>query len=205
MRQTIKTFLHDKIAALLDLPPKKVIWANQSGGRQNNPLVTLLIYSLVAEEQENKLAVDNNPTDIDLRVSTQFTLEVQYFGGAPVDALENLTRQLERPTVVDAFFVNGAAFLYADPVQDLTGLLGNDQQFEPRAAVDLHMRYTAQTIDDPGYIDEVDAVIETIDPETGETVVEVTGKLIHGNLIQGQEPDIEKAIDVDFSCSAKDE
>ena len=204
MRQTIKTFLHDKIAALLGLPPKKVIWANQAGGRQNNPLVTLLIYSQVAEEQENKLAADN-PTDIDLRVSTQFVVEVQYFGGLPVDALENLTRQLERPTVVDAFFANGAAFLYADPVQDLTGLLGNDQQFEPRAAVDLHMRYTAQTIDDPGYIDEVDAVIETIDPETGETVVDVTGKLIHGNLIKGQEPDMEKAIDVDFSCSAKDE
>lgn len=204
MRQTIKSFLHDKIAALLDLPPKKVIWANQAGGRQNNPLVTLLIYSQVAEEQENKLAA-NNPTDIDLRVSTQFVVEVQYFGGTPVDELEKLTRQLERPTVVDAFFANGAAFLYADPVQDLTGLLGNDQQFEPRAAVDLHMRYTAQMIDDPGYIDEVDAVIEIIDPETGETVVDVTGKLIHGNLIKGQEPDIEKAIDVDFSCSAKDE
>lgn len=207
MRTAAKKFLHDKVAELLGLPPSQVVWANQSGGKQANPLVTLMIYSVQAEEMENHLPT-KNPVEIDLRVSTAFVLEVQYFGkqnGVPVDALETLIRQFERPTVVDSFFANGLAFLYADPVQDVTGLLGNSQQFEPRAAVDLHCRYTAQTIDDPGYIDEVDAVIETIDPETGETVVDVTGKLIHGNLIEGQAPDTEKAIDVDFSCSAKDD
>jgi hypothetical protein len=56
---------------------------------------------------------------------------------------------------------NGVAFLYADDVQDLTNLLGNQQQYEPRAAVDLHLRYTAQVLDDVGIIDTVDIHGET--------------------------------------------
>lgn len=206
MRAETRKFLHDTIADLLGLPGKSVIWNRQNGYKQNPPLVTLMAYSVQAEEMENKLSTQT-PGEIDLRVSTAFVLEVQYFGkqnGVPVDALENLIRQLERPTVVDSFFANGVAYLYADPVQDVTGLLENSQQFEPRAAVDLHCRYTAQTIDDPGYIDEVNAVVEVIDPETGETVVDVTGKLIPGNLIRGEEPDLTGAIDVNFTASAKD-
>jgi hypothetical protein len=89
-------------------------------------------------------------------------------------------------------------------VQDLTGLLENDQQFEPRAAVDLHCRYTSQIIDDPGYIEEVDAEIEVIDPETGQVVTEITGKLIHGNIIQGEPIDVTRSLDVDFSVSVKE-
>jgi hypothetical protein len=70
-------------------------------------------------------------------------------------------RALEKPTVVDAFMGAGVAFLYADPVQDLTDLLGNEQQYEPRAAVDLHCRYTSQVIDNVGVIDTVEIHGET--------------------------------------------
>jgi hypothetical protein len=55
----------------------------------------------------------------------------------------------------------GVAFLYADPIQDLTGLEGNNQVYEPRAAVDLHFRYTAIVTDEPGYIDTVEVHGET--------------------------------------------
>jgi hypothetical protein len=101
---------------------------------------------------------------MDLRTPTAFVLEVQYYGKKgtfPVDIVSDLARYLERPTVVDSCMANGVAFLYADPVQDLTGLLGNEQQFEPRAAVDLHFRYTAEVIDNPGYIDTVEIHGET--------------------------------------------
>ena len=201
MLKAIRKFLHDEIATLLDIPPSGVVWANQTAPKQSNPMVTLMLYSQQAEEMPNYLRNRSEPEEVDTRVSTEFVLEVQFYGKQktyPVDILESLIRQMERPTVVDSFFANGVAFLYADPVQDLTGLLGNDQQFEPRAAVDLHCRYTAQTIDDPGYIDEVDATIDI------EGRIEVTGKLIHGNLIRGEEPDLEHALDVDFSCSAKE-
>lgn len=206
MRQEVRKFLHDKIADLLGLPLKNVIWANQSGSKPENPMATLLLYSTQSEEMENKLRT-KNPEEIDLRVSTGFVLEVQFFGQKktyPVDILENMIRQMERPTIVDSFFANHVAFLYADPVQDLTGLLENDQQFEPRAAVDLHCRYTSQIIDDPGYIEEVDAEIEVIDPETGHITTEIAGKLIHGNIIQGEPIDMAHSLDVDFSVSVKD-
>jgi len=203
MRLEIRKFLHDTIAELLGLELNKVVWANQDGVKQKNPLVTLMIYSYQGEAMEDKVKTDV-AGNMEIKTPTAFVLEIRYFGkknSAPTDELERLVRQLERPTIVDKFFANGVAFLYAAPVQDITGLLENSQQFEPRAAVDLHCRYTSQTIDDPGYIDEVDAVIETIDPETGETVVDVTGKLIPGNLIRGEEPDLSRAINVDFSVS----
>ena len=198
MRQPIRKFLHDIVSELLGLPGKKVIWANQVGPKQADPLVTLRAYSEQAEAMAEQ-RLTRTPGEIDLRTPTEFVLEVQYFGGAfPVDGLSLLVRQLERPTIVDRFLQAGVAFLYADVVQDLTGLLENDQQFEPRAAVDIHFRYTSQVMDGPGYIDEVDAVIDV------EGRVEIAGKLIHGDLIHGEEPDLDHALDVDFSCSAKE-
>lgn len=158
MRQEIRKFLHDKIAELLELPLNTVIWANQGGYKRATPLVTLMSYSEQSEAMADILPTET-PGEYELRTPTAFVLEVQYFGGKsifPVDILSRFINQLSRPTVVDSFMAAGVAFLYADPVQDVAALLGNDQQFEPRAAVDLHLRYTAQVLDTPGIIDTVD-------------------------------------------------
>lgn len=163
MRLEIRKFLHDKIAELLGLAGSSVVWANQTAPKTAVPLVTLRSYSEDAEAMADHLRTDEDGI-IDLRTPTAFVLEVQYYGKKgtfPVDIVSDLVRYLERPTVVDSCMANGVAFLYADPVQNLTGLLGNDQQFEPRAAVDLHFRYTAQVFDDVGVIEDVEVHGET--------------------------------------------
>ena len=127
------------------------------------PLVTLMAYSEQGEAMADMLPTDTDG-EYDLKTPTQFVLEVQYFGNKgtfPVDELSGLVRQWDRPTVIDLTQSAGVAFLYADPIQDLTGLEGNDQQYEPRAAVDLHFRYTAIVTDEPGYIDTVEVHGET--------------------------------------------
>ena len=155
MRAETRKFLHDTIADLLILEKSKVIWANQGQPKQATPLVTLKTYSEQSEAMADHMRTSTDGV-IDLRTPTEFVLEVQYYGGKyPVDIVSDMVRGLERPTIVDAFMGAGVAFLYADPVQDLTDLLGNDQQYEPRAAVDLHCRYTAQVIDNVGVIDAV--------------------------------------------------
>jgi hypothetical protein len=163
MRAETRKFLHDTIADLLGLEKKSVIWNRQNGYKQNTPLVTLMAYSEQGEAMADHLRT-NKDGIIDLRTPTAFVLEVQYYsekGTFPVDIISNMVRCFEKPTVVDSFMANGVAFLYADPVQDLTGLLGNEQQFEPRAAVDLHFRYTAQVFDDVGVIEDVEVHGET--------------------------------------------
>lgn len=155
MQTAIRKFLHDTIADLLGLEGKAVIWNRQNGYKQATPLVTLMTYSEQGEAMAEILPTDTDGT-YELKEPTQFVLEVQYFGGTfPTDILADLVRQWDRPTIIDTCQYAGVAFLYADPVQDLTGLEGNNQQYEPRAGVDLHFRYTAVTNDSPGYIDIV--------------------------------------------------
>lgn len=163
MLTTIRQFLHDEIADLLGLAGNKVIWNRQNGYKQASPLVTLMAYSEEGEAMADLLPTDT-PGKFNLKTPTQFVLEVQYFGEKgtfPHDILSDLVRQWSRPTVIDKCQFAGVAFLYADPVQDLTGLLGNEQEYEPRAAVDLHFRYTAEVMDNPHYIDTVEVHGET--------------------------------------------
>ena len=158
-----RKFLHDTIADLLGLEKKSVIWNRQNGYKQATPLVTLMAYSEQGEAMADMLPTET-AGEYDLKTPTQFVLEVQYFGNKgtfPVDGLSSLVRQWDRPTVIDLTQNAGVAFLYADPIQDLTGLEGNDQVYEPRAAVALHFRYTAVVTDEPGYIDTVEVHGET--------------------------------------------
>lgn len=158
MRTATRKFLHDIVAELLQVAKNKVIWANQEGYKPAVPLVTLMGYSERGEAMANILPTETTG-EFELVTPTAFVLEVQYFGGKgafPVDTLSDFVAQLSRPTVVDKFMAAGMAFLYADPVQDVAALLDSSQQVEPRAAVDLHLRYTAQVLDTPGIIDTVD-------------------------------------------------
>lgn len=199
MELTMRRFLHDIIAELLSMDGSKVVWSNQDGVKQDNPLVTLMTYSHQAEAMEDRLTTPTAGV-LDIKVPTAFVLEVRYFGTKkqyPVDLLDDLIRQLERPSVVDKCFVNGVAFLYADPVQDITTTLGNKQQFEPSAAVDIHCRFTASTHDDVGCIEEVNG----IDAETGQA----TSQLIYGHISQdGTVTDLDHAIPVDITIDTKE-
>lgn len=206
-----RRFLHDIIADQLGLAGNKVVWSNQNGARQAVPLVSLMTYSHQAEAMEDHV-LSGTAGVIDLKVPTAFVLEVRYFGDKksyPVDILDDLIRNLEKPSVVDTCYQNGVAFLYADPVQDITTTLENNQQFEPAAAVDIHCRFTAKTSDDVGYIDTVEITGE-IDPKPDPPTdpdgnplpwPTVTGsKLIYGHIDKdGTVTDLDHAIPVNVS------
>lgn len=189
MKTAIRTFLHDVVADVLGLPLDSVVWANENGPKQANPLVTLFAYSFTKQAMPDQLkangaTVYNTPIDA--------VLEVQYFGtppdgGYPTDALEMLCLTLDTPAITDRSIAAGVAFFNYGTIQDVTALLKNYQQYEPRAAVDINFRYAA-TIGDF--------------TETEETIegVNVDGKLIYGNLApDGTISDLTRALDVKFN------
>ena len=199
MRAEIRKFLHDTIAELLGLELNKVVWANQDGVRQKNPLVTLMMYSFQGEAMEDRVRTSAEG-EMDIKTPTAFVLEVRYFGekkSYPTDILDGLVRDLEKPTVVDKCFNNGVAVLYADPVQDITSTLENNQQYEPAAVVDLHCRFTGAVVDDVG-------VIESVDGLDGEGKAE--SHLMYGKISKdGEISSLERAIPVDISVEGVSE
>lgn len=163
MTQATRKFLHDIVASCLNLTGDKVIWRNQDAPKQANPIVTLFVYSVDGQALPDFIP-NGTPGKVDLHVPTDAVLEVQMFdkkGTFPVDKLEGLVRTLETPAVVEQCSASGVAFFDAEPVLDITALLPNSQQYEPRAAVDLHFRYTEVTTADVGIIETVEVDGET--------------------------------------------
>lgn len=163
MKVADKKFLHDLIASLLDLPDNKVVWLNQNMPKLKKPYATLHLYSQKGEVSE-EIRLTGQPGIVDVFVPTAAKLEVQLYecaGDDPADKVENMVHKLKTPSIVDKCSFAKVAFFDAGPVNDLTGLV-DKQTFEPRAAVDLDIRYNSVIADDVGYINEVN-----IDGNTG--------------------------------------
>lgn len=163
MTQEIRKFLHDIIASCLGLSGNQVIWQNQGGPQPNNPVVTLFVYSNRGQAMAEAMPVDEKGESV-LKVPTDAVLQVQYFdkkGQFPVDKLENLVRLLEAPNIVEQCATAGVAFFDSEDVLDVAALLPNQQQYEPRASVDLHFRYTAEVSANVNIIDTVNVEGET--------------------------------------------
>lgn len=158
MTQEIRKFLNDIVASCLGLSEDRVIWRNQGAPKQANPIVVLFVYSVDGQAMPDFMPIDKDGVS-EMHVPTDAVLEVQMFdkkGQFPVDKLERLVRMLETPDIVEQCAANGIAFFDSEPVQDVTALLPNSQQYEPRAAVDLRFRYTSVTAANVGIIDTVE-------------------------------------------------
>lgn len=157
MTKEMRKAIHDIIARVLKLEGKRVIWRNQDGIKIANPVVTLFVYSKQAQAMAEFRQGSEEGTKA-VYVPTDAVLEVQMFdqrGEFPSDKLEYLVRCLELPDVVEECTKAGIVFFDSEPVQDVTVLLPNSQQYEPRAAVDLHIRYAEVMTANVGAIEEV--------------------------------------------------
>lgn len=171
----MRTFLRSKIMELTGVKP--VIWANQNAPRPKPPLITLQVIDQTDEAQEET----RQGTQDDIKnviVPVRAVVGVQLYGVVdgfqPIDVLVNLVRWLHAPTVVDSFASHGMAVFEVEQVTDLTGLLNDKQTYEPRAAVDLGIRYMH-------YVEDKD-IIETVHVLSVDDNRDI---LIHGNALDG--------------------
>lgn len=159
----LRRFLRGLIVAILGFDAQSVYWANQTAPKGALPVATLRLYSLDREAMAEDRGIDAD--DKLLILSPQSAvLEVQIFdknGEDPVSKLENLLMQIETPTIVDQCYRAGVAFFDAEPVQDITGLLSDGKTYEPRAAVDLRLRYNRIVTDASGVVEEIRLQEET--------------------------------------------
>lgn len=163
----LRRFLRSLMIDLLGIDAQSVYWANQSAPKGALPVATLRLYSIAQEAMTEDRGVDAADR-LDLQLPQAAVLEVQIFdesGGDPVGRLEALLLKLEMPTVADRCHVAGVAFFAAEPVLDITGLLADGKTYEPRAAVDLHIRFNGRIKDSPGIIEKVEITAKAKKPE----------------------------------------
>lgn len=163
----LRRFLRSLMVDLLEIDAQSVYWANQSAPKGALPVATLRLYSIAQEAMAEDRGVDEADR-LDLQLPQAAVLEVQIFdesGGDPVGRLETLLLKLETPTVADRCHAAGVAFFAAEPVLDITGLLADGKTYEPRAAVDLHIRFNGRIKDSPGIIEKVEITAKAKKPE----------------------------------------
>lgn len=163
----LRRFLRSLMIDLLGIDAQSVYWANQSAPKGALPVTTLRLYSIAQEAMAEDRGVDEADR-LDLQLPQAAVLEVQIFdesGGDPVGRLETLLLKLETPTVADRCHAAGVAFFAAEPVLDITGLLADGKTYEPRAAVDLHIRFNGRIKDSPGTIEKVEITAKAKKPE----------------------------------------
>lgn len=102
------------------------------------------------------------------------TFNIQAFGSGAIETLAMLSCNLERPSIVDEFYIANIAVNGIEDVQDLTDLL-DDRSWEERASVDLTISYDRAVIDDPGWFDTI--VVKGIIKNDNEPFVPSKGQM----------------------------
>jgi len=137
----LRHFLRSLMIDLLGIDAQSVYWANQSAPKGALPVATLRLYSIAQEAMTEDRGVDE------------------------ADRLDLQLPQAAGPAGQDRCHAAGVAFFAAEPVQDITGLLSDGKTYEPRAAVDLRIRFNGHVKDSPGIIERVEITAKAKKPE----------------------------------------
>ncbi len=147
---TLKTRLY---ALLQPIMTGTVIWADQSAPRPALPYTTLKLGSITEVGGEHYSDVDNNGIQTVLG-TRESVLNVQRFGPDSVAAVQTFADKLRLNSNLDKFHVQEIACYDISPVTDIAQLL-NGIAIEPRASVDLNIRFASDQTDNVGVIETV--------------------------------------------------
>lgn len=139
-----------------------VIWADQNGPRPQLPYATLRLSSV--QRVGTAHYADPDANGIQTVIATRESiLQVQRFGPESVSAVETFADKLALQTNLDTFSLQKIALFDVSAVTDVAQLL-NGLATEPRASVELSIRWVSDQTDDVGLIETV-GVSGTIGPE----------------------------------------
>jgi len=145
--------IEDDIRTLLvKAAPVDIVFANQNGPRPRLPYITIRVGAAPrAPLLEAGLSDDGVQTYAAHRDST---VELQCFGEGAFDVLDDLSQRLKGPGMVAAAFAANLAIYAVDAVQNVP-VLRDGGKYEPRAVLDIGVRYTKQHDEDVGLIETV--------------------------------------------------
>ena len=147
---TLKTRLY---ALLQPIMTGTVIWADQSSPRPAMPYTTLKLGSITEVGGEHYSDVDSEGIQTVIGVR-ECVLNVQRFGPDSVDSVQTFADKLRLNTNLDKFRVQEIACYDISPVTDIAQLL-NGIAIEPRASVDVNIRFASNQSDNVGIIETV--------------------------------------------------
>lgn len=143
-----------------------VIWADQNAPRPALPYWTLRLSSRRSIGwDDHGQGVDNAGTETIGGIREE-TLEVQCIGTDAFDKVCAVRDALAKRTVQAAWYATGLAIFDRGNVLNVPYKLDNDQ-LEPRGAMDLIMRYAVTDTDVVGAIETVEIAAEYAHPGTG--------------------------------------
>lgn len=148
--QALKEALYTIIQPIM---AETVIWPDQNAPRPALPYSTLRLSSITRQGTPHYSDVDNNGIQTVIAIR-EAVLQVQRFGDASVEALETLSEKLDLVTNLDKLYLQKIAVFDKSPVTDVAQLLGG-LATEPRASIDLSIRWKSSLTDNVGLIETV--------------------------------------------------
>lgn len=167
---SLRTFLYQWAVANVptDMP---VIFYYPNAPRPTVDYVTLLIQSFNQIGWDFEPEPTDTPGTVEGVGDREFTLQIQSYGGNPMQVLENLRTSLQKTTVLDTLRANGIVFVNWFPINDITDLV--DSRYEQRASMDVLFRIAQTYSETLGTIAQVEAeeILLNVD---GSTVLDQT-------------------------------
>jgi hypothetical protein len=149
---TLKTRLYTLLQPIMG---GTVIWADQSAPRPPLPYTTLRLGVISQVGLSHYSAVDNSGIQTVLLVR-ESVLNVQRFGANSMSTVETFADKLALNTNLDKFGSNEISMFDVSNVTDIAQLL-NGIAIEPRASVDISLRWTSDQADNVGIIQTVNS------------------------------------------------
>jgi hypothetical protein len=137
---------------LVKATPVPIVIANQNGPRPALPYITLRVD---AAPRAPLLEADLSDNGVQTYAAHRdATVELQCFGEGSFDALDDLGQRLKGPAMVAEAFARNLAVYAVDAVQNVP-VLRDGSTYEPRALLDIGIRYVKQHDEDVGLINTV--------------------------------------------------
>ena len=145
--------IEDDIKHLLEkATPLTIVIANGNGPRPKLPYITLRLDTAprapLLEADLSDDGVQNYAAHRDA------TVELQCFGSDGFDALDEISQRLKGPSMLAAALAANLAVYAADGVQSVP-VLRDGGKYEPRAVMDIGIRYTKEHDESVGLISTV--------------------------------------------------
>lgn len=147
---TLKSRLYGLVDPFFSEP---VIWADQTSPRPPLPYVTMRLGVITQVGESHYSDVDSLGVQTVTGVRESI-LNVNRFGPDSVASLETFSDKLALNSTLDKFSIQKIAAFDVSPVTDIAQLL-NGIAIEPRAGVDLSIRWNSDQTDSVGIIQTV--------------------------------------------------
>lgn len=114
-----------------------------------------MVIDLMGERNVGDQVVwDNDEKKYVIKGLREATFSILAIGEDAVEALANLRQIIERPSVVDEFYLANVAVIDVGEVQDLTEVIDGSRYLE-RSNVDLTISYDRMIVDDVGWMNKL--------------------------------------------------